>query len=109
MKVKEVAARMNEQLRGEILEDCGNSQLKRICLDFITRLRIDCNMLNDAKTGLASAKTHNLQVDIPEDATEEERADLIYQATKIKCQRGSTRRDLMGSMGASIRSMVTNE
>jgi hypothetical protein len=103
-KLKEVAAKMNEQLRAEILEDKGNSTLKRVCLDFITRLRIECNMLNEAKNGPAVAKKHNLTVEIPEDATEEERADLIYEATKNKCSRGGTRRELMGS---SFRSNVT--
>jgi len=70
IKVKEVAAKMNEILRGEILEDKGNSTLKRVCLDFITRLRIDCNMLNNEKSGMSIVKKHELAVTIPEDATE---------------------------------------
>lgn len=56
MKLKDVAGKMNEILRSEILADKGNSTLKRVCLDFITRLRIDCNMLNEEKTAQAIAK-----------------------------------------------------
>ena len=45
---------MGNVLRQEVLADLGDSNLKRLCLDFISKLRLDSNnsaILNGAKDG----------------------------------------------------------
>lgn len=50
-KFYEISRQMARVLRKEIIEDKGTSLLKKKCLDLITNLRLETQLLNDAKTG----------------------------------------------------------
>jgi len=44
---------MTDALREDIIKDSGHPKLKAKCLDLITKLRIEAEVLNEAKTGKA--------------------------------------------------------
>ena len=52
----DISKLMARALRKEIIADKGNSKLKHKTLDLITALRIEDNLLNPNKTGLAPKK-----------------------------------------------------
>jgi len=58
MRLREVTMQMGNVLRAEVLSDMGDSSLKRLCLDFITKLRLDNNLLNPDKDG---PSTHHIE------------------------------------------------
>ena len=49
LKFKEYNDTMAEALRDEIIKDCGHPKLKDKCLDLISKLRIETNLLNPTK------------------------------------------------------------
>lgn len=49
----EISRSMARVLRQEIIKDKGHSLLKKKCLDLITHLRLEDQLLNDDKTGAA--------------------------------------------------------
>jgi hypothetical protein len=51
-------------LRKEIIEDTGNSLLKKKCLDLITHLRLEQQILNDSKTGPHKGGPRNRVIDL---------------------------------------------
>jgi hypothetical protein len=71
IKLREITMQMANVLRSEVLNDMGDSTLKKVCLDLITKLRLDSNLLNDAKDGPStfvledqSAKSKNSKVNL---------------------------------------------
>jgi hypothetical protein len=52
--MKDVARKIGEMLRTEVLNDIGNPKLKQACLAMITKLRLENAMLNPQKTGPAT-------------------------------------------------------
>eukprot|EP00353_Schmidingerella_taraikaensis_P013685 CAMPEP_0185594164 /NCGR_PEP_ID=MMETSP0434-20130131/73832_1 /TAXON_ID=626734 ORGANISM="Favella taraikaensis, Strain Fe Narragansett Bay" /NCGR_SAMPLE_ID=MMETSP0434 /ASSEMBLY_ACC=CAM_ASM_000379 /LENGTH=73 /DNA_ID=CAMNT_0028221269 /DNA_START=1 /DNA_END=222 /DNA_ORIENTATION=+ len=60
---------MAEALREEIIKDCGVPKLKAKCLDLISKLRIETNVLNMTKTGKAA------RVDTPPEKTRSKEYD----------------------------------
>ena len=58
IRLREVTMQMGNVLRNEVLADMGDSNLKRLCLDFITKLRFDNNILNGGKDG---PSTYNIE------------------------------------------------
>jgi hypothetical protein len=58
IRLREVTMQMGNVLRNEVLADMGDSNLKRLCLDFITKLRFDNNILNGDKDG---PSTYNIE------------------------------------------------
>ena len=49
----EINLTMSEVLREDIMNDCGHPKLRAKCLDLITKLRLEANILNGQKTGKA--------------------------------------------------------
>lgn len=47
----DISKQMARVLRRDIMEDKGSSSLKNRTLDLITNLRLETNLLNDAKNG----------------------------------------------------------
>jgi len=45
------AGKMGDCLRASVLDDIGDPTLKQVCLNLLTKLRIEDNMLNEEKTG----------------------------------------------------------
>ena len=50
-RLKEVASKMSDQMRTVVLEDIGNPTLKQVCLNMITKLRLESALLDEAKEG----------------------------------------------------------
>jgi hypothetical protein len=53
VRLKEVGAAMGEEFRNDVLADSGNPTLKNACLNLITKLRLENNILNKQKDGPA--------------------------------------------------------
>ena len=49
----EINLNMSEVLREDIMNDCGHPKLRAKCLDLISKLRLEANILNGQKTGKA--------------------------------------------------------
>ena len=64
-KLHEITAKMSDCLRAGVMDDIGNPTLKQVCLNLITKLRIEDNMLNEQKTGPVEVKKPEKK--IPED------------------------------------------
>ena len=72
-RFSEFNSRMMEQMRIEVFKDTGHSKLKQKCLDLISKLRLEADILNPSKTGRAAL------VESPysnEPLDEEEKANL---------------------------------
>jgi hypothetical protein len=52
--LKENGAAMGEQFRNDVLADQGNPTLKNACINLITKLRLENNILNNDKSGPAT-------------------------------------------------------
>ena len=50
---------MSEALREDIIKDSGHPKLKAKCLDLITKLRLESNVLNTQKTARAPPQPEN--------------------------------------------------
>ena len=44
---------MSDVLREKIIVDAGHPKLKKKCLDLLSKLRMEANLLNEEKTGKA--------------------------------------------------------
>ena len=53
MRFVELNTIMCEALRDDVIKDSGHPKLKAKCLDIITKLRLEANVLNAPKTGKA--------------------------------------------------------
>ena len=53
-KMREVTTRIGDELRVAVIKDVGNPTLKQVCLNLITKLRLESAILNEMKTGPAT-------------------------------------------------------
>jgi len=60
-KFIDISKNMVKVLRRDIMDDQGNSNLKKKVLDLITNLRLEEQLLNDTKTGPNSNKKGNFK------------------------------------------------
>ena len=64
-KLREVVGKIGEELRVTVMKDIGNPVLKQVCLNLITKLRLETAMLNETKTGPATLSKNNLRAEQP--------------------------------------------
>lgn len=63
-KFTEINLVMCDVLRAEIMQDTGHSKLKAKTLDLISKLRLEANVLNAAKTAKAANNAHGAQMKV---------------------------------------------
>lgn len=123
IKLREITMQMANVVRTDVLNDMGDSTLKKVCLDLITKLRLDNNLLNDAKDGPStfvlenqSAKSKKSKVNLREiDAESSVTDDEEYNNMKasaealVKKKRKVNTSDKNSSLPASSMSMNKSE
>ena len=60
-RMREVAYKMGDIMRNQVLNDIGNPTLKEVCLSMITSLRLETAMLNHCKDGPAIMLVNKLK------------------------------------------------